>query len=864
MNSSSRARLVAPFALSALLVACSSPPRSLPGPVDFPRSPTRPGLSIGTGTSPQRPTETVVSDLPPAPVTEPARSADVPSVSPPNAGEEVSMAIEQTPLPMFIQILFGSVLKVPYSMDQTINARTDIVTFKTSQPISRAKMQEVAVNLLRSYQLSVLDLGGVIRIVPESAQAGAAPPILRRGKTLPETPESLRQAFHHVEVDVVKASDISQWLRQILGTRVNVVDDAARNGFLLSGTQADLRLALDLIRTLDQPRMRGRVAKRITPAFMNPNELSARLNDVLTAQGYGVAVGQLTSVPILIIPVNAIGSIIVFTTNDEVMDQVIRWARELDRPLSAQTQNGIYTYAVKYADAQELAKTLGEILTGSVGSAAAPVPAAAAGQGLGGAAAPPRTSGSNSRVVVNSPTNTLIIRGTSPEEYQQIMALMRELDRPVKSAMIEVVVAELRLGGSQALGIEWNINPQTSSRGTIVGGTLGRLGIGSGGLTLGFANNAGQVVGILNTLASNNQARILSNPKVMARNGETASIQVGQEVPVVSSQQSSGLGGGLFGSTSGILQTIQYRSTGVILKVRPVINSGNRLDLEVSQEVSSAAETRTGVSASPTISTRRIDTKLSLRDGSTVLLGGLISRNDSDANTGIPYLKDIPGLGALFRTQNDSNDQTELLIMITPYVISDDFESEAITDAILKTFGDWAQDIRPARVLPIPGASVAPRSAPMPPTAVDPAARPGADAAAPTGRSDSMTRGQPPLLPNPSAPRQDSTAPMPANAPSPQAPLTVAPSSPAAPAAAAAPENAPKTTVDQGVTVSRPQAAPAATPPPESAPRPATPSTATPSTATPAGRQPAQPGKPVTDAQTRKEIEELLRKQLPR
>lgn len=869
MNSSSSARVVAPFAFAVLLAACSSPPRSLPGPVDFPRSPVPAGLSIGNNSPrPQRPTETVISDLPPSPISEPKRSIETPSVSPTNAGDEVSMALEQTPLPMFIQILYGNVLKVPYSMDQTINARTDIVTFKTSQPISRGKLQQVAVNLLRSYQLAVLDLGGVIRIVPEGSQAGSAPPILRRGKTLPETPESLRQAFQHVEVDVVKASDISQWLRQILGTRVNVVDDAALNGFLLSGTQADLRLALELITTLDQPRMRGRVAKRITPAFMNPIELSARLNDVLTAQGYGVAVGQLTSVPILIIPVNAIGSIIVFTTNDVVMDQVLRWARELDRPLSVQTQNGIYTYAVKYADAQELAKTLGEILTGSVGSPATAIAPAATGQGLSGATAPlapARTSSSNSRVVVNSPTNTLIIRGTTPEEYQQIMALLRELDRPVKSAMIEVVVAELRLGGSQALGIEWNINPQTSSRGTIAGGTLGRLGIGSGGLTLGFANSAGQVVGILNTLASNNQARILSNPKVMARNGETASIQVGQEVPIVSSQQSSGVGGGLFGSASGILQTIQYRSTGVILKVRPVINSGNRLDLEVSQEVSSAAETRTGVSASPTISTRRIDTKLSLRDGSTVLLGGLISRNDSDANTGIPYLKDIPGLGALFRTQSEGQDQTELLIMITPYVISDDFESEAITEAILKTFGGWAQDIRPARVMPFPGSAPATPGTAMPPAVVDPAPSVDSGQAPQMRRSDRSNPEQSPLLPDPSMPRQIPPA-TPGSAPGATPPPAV---SPAADAAAAAAESAAKTTVDQGVTISRPQA-PAAPPgsnpttDPSLKPGASTPSTGTPPANSNSARQPAQPGKPVTDSQIKKEVEELMKKQLPR
>ncbi|MEO8281591.1 MAG: hypothetical protein ABI564_17970, partial [Ideonella sp.] len=312
-----------------------------------------------------------------------------------------------------------------------------------------------------------------------------------------------------------------------------------------------------------------------------------------------------------------------------------------------------------------------------------------------------------------------------------------------------------------------------------------------------------------------------------------------------------------------ILQTIQYRSTGVILKVRPVINSGNRLDLEVSQEVSSAAETRTGVTASPTISTRRIDTKLSLRDGSTVLLGGLISRNDSDANTGIPYLKDIPGLGALFRTQSDSNDQTELLIMITPYVISDDFESEAITDAILKTFGDWARDIRPARVLPLQGATPGTLGTPFPPVMGNPAVTPFPNPVPQPRSSDAANPEQSPLLPEPSAPRQSPSAKPAGNSPAAAVP-TISPAAAAAAAAAGA-DNGPKTALDQGVIVSRPPPAP--TPTTDSAVKPGVvaPATTPPSAANPnAVKQPAQPGKPVTDPQVKKEIEELLKKQLPR
>ena len=175
----------------------------------------------------------------------------------------------------------------------------------------------------------------------------------------------------------------------------------------------------------------------------------------------------------------------------------------------------------------------------------------------------------------------------------------------------------------------------------------------------------------------------------MARNGETATIQIGDEVPVITSQQSGSITGG------GVLQTVQYRSTGVILKVRPIIHSGSRLDLEVSQEVSSAASTRTGVSISPTITTRKVDTKLTLRDGSTVLLAGLISGETGDTNAGIPYVKDIPVLGNLFKNTNTTNKRTELIILITPYVINDEYEAESITESFKNSLGDWAKETLP-------------------------------------------------------------------------------------------------------------------------------------------------------------------------
>jgi general secretion pathway protein D len=188
----------------------------------------------------------------------------------------------------------------------------------------------------------------------------------------------------------------------------------------------------------------------------------------------------------------------------------------------------------------------------------------------------------------------------------------------------------------------------------------------------------------LNALATANKATILSSPRVQARNGETATIQVGQDVPIITGSTTVTAG------TTGVLQTIQYRTTGVVLKVKPVIHSGDQIDLDVTQEVSDAQSTKTGVADSPTFNTRKVDTKLTLRIGATVMLGGPISEEKSRGDSGIPFLKDIPVVGSLFSNQTGSGSRRELIVLITPYVINDAHDAEALTDAFRQSLGPWA------------------------------------------------------------------------------------------------------------------------------------------------------------------------------
>jgi len=463
---------------------------------------------------------------------------------------------------------------------------------------------------------------------------------------------------------------------------------------LISGTPDNVQAALEAIRMLDQPVMAGGQSLAINPVNWSAEDLSRRMIEVLLAQGYAVQPqGQGTTpggirYPIIVLPVASINTVYVFARGDEVIKHISDLARALDKPSErGGVGKNFFTYAVKHKDAATLAETLQQLLSGVAARTAAPGPGGAAAQA---------NIGRNS-VVVDKSTNTLIFQ-VAQEEYAQVIALLQTLDRPARAALIEVTVAELSVDDSARLGVEWGFSDSQGA-----GGTVGGLGLGTAGFNYRILNAVGGVKVALNALATANRATILSSPRVLARNGEMATIQVGQEVPIVTSQQSTNTNNNA--GNAQVLQTIQYRSTGVILRVKPVIHSGDQIDLDVSQEVSSAASTSTGVSASPTFSTRKIDTKLTLRNGATVMLGGLISEDTSRGNTGVPGLKNIPILGHLFSNQNQTGGRRELIVLITPYLINDNTDAEAVTEAFRRVLGPWATS--PSR---LPGAAAPPVS----------------------------------------------------------------------------------------------------------------------------------------------------------
>jgi general secretion pathway protein D len=637
--------------------------------------PVAPAASAATSAPPakQPTTRLFQTPLPPGQVETSAVATAAGTPVPNDPLLETVVALEQLPLPVFIDTVFVAILKRNISVDPAIAQRKELVSLKSGKTQTASALYEASKSVLKSFGINVVEYNGLVRITQGTGNSGFIPEV-RRGRALPDVPAALRPVFQIVDLQTVSPGSIAPWLRTIFGQRVQVQDDATVQAVIVSGQSDDVAAAVETIRLLDQPTMRGRSSARIAPLFWSADEMAKRLAEILTAQGYSVATAAGAQAPVILLPVPPLNSVLVFARNDEVLNHVLRWATEIDQPASGRGSAGYFTYAVRNLDAAELAKTLQEVMNPAAGATATP-------------------GSVRSRVVVNPGSNTLIIQG-SPTEYQQWFGLLQELDRPPRSALVTVTIAEVRLNVGEQLGFEWMLKEFQSGGYNVDVKTLGAFGTaGIGGLSA-VINAAGSNSprALLNALASTSRVRVLANPSVMARNGESAFIQVGSEVPVVTSQQATGNtaspvpGGGAV--PQGVLQTIQYRPTGVILRVKPVIHSGGRIDLDVEQEVSSAASTRTGVSASPTISTRRITTKLTVTDGATVLLGGLMQETASNTDTGVPILKDVPLIGNLFKSRDDVRDRVELVVLITPYVISDEFEAQAITSAFKRQF-NW-------------------------------------------------------------------------------------------------------------------------------------------------------------------------------
>lgn len=616
---------------------------------------------------------------------------------PPLKVSEIDAVVPPLDLPMFIDLVFGEMLQVPYVTGPGVAARKEIVQLRSSGTMPARTFLDLVKVALGDYGVRVSLENGVYQVVEDSALQTRRPRFIK-SRSRPDTPVTLRPIVQFVELNAVSAGDMSAILQQAFGSQgqnLKFEPDPESNYIVLTGLPDDVNAALSIIYEMDELRYAGTQVQRYTPGHWNSGELAREVERILTAEGWQISTRESTPRPILLLPVAYSNDLLVFSRTPEARARVNFWLSELDRPIQKADGPQLFVYNVKNLNAEVLALTANQVLSGGqLRDPASIIEAQARAQrtGAAGAAGANGTNGAAPGAigdfVVDPLGNRLIFSGTS-SEYERVLPMLKQLDVPPPEVLIEVMIAQVTLTDSTQFGVDWTIRNLSDNNlvgntaagltdaGSGLSGIVSRGGFGPAGIAFGIFSPDVDVS--IDAFAENSQVNILSTPRLVARSGSSASVQVGTDVPIITSQRAAPNQTGA-GDLLDTLQTIEYRSTGIILNIEPIVFSDNRIDLTISQEVSSTSAPAAGAIPSPTINNTSVSTLLSLQDGATAVIGGLIQDTVNRNENGVPFLKDVPIFGNLFSSDSVSVDRTELVILITAYVLRNQADRDAFVE----------------------------------------------------------------------------------------------------------------------------------------------------------------------------------------
>lgn len=597
-------------------------------------------------------------------------------------GEPLNVTIPPQPLPSFVNTVFGEILELPFALGPGVSERTEVLTLRSVRNVTPEAFLGLVEQTLADYGTAVVYEDGLFRVLARDSLAAGVPEFVR-ARSRPDVPSQLRPVVQFIQLDAIDSADMEAILRQAFPDAAQLRIQTRRdvNALTLTGLSDDVELALSLVERMDNLRFAGQRVVAITPENWEPTDLANTISEILTLEGFVVGVGARVARPITLLPLPFTGQIMIFAANNTALAHVIDTAQRLDEAAATGEVKSAHVYDVRHANAEDLAGVVAGVLdqlSGDDAPSATPAP----NSGDGSASA---------RLSTDTIGNRIVFVGTTAE-FAQVRDLLERLDTPIGEVLIEVTIAEVTLNDQTDFGIEFLMN---TFGGDVTLQTAGGLGLASGGLSAVIVS--GDVDLFAGASATNSQINVLSTPRVVARSGSEATVQVGSDVPIITTQRAAN---SEFQGSTDVLQTIQYRSTGVLLSVAPRVYSGDRIDLTISQEVSSATANPNQAIASPIISNRLLTSELTLQDGQTAVLGGLMENRFDNGQTGVPWAKDIPVFGRLFRTETLSTSRTVLLILVTPYLLDNSSDRARFVDYLTGQVNDaFVAQLRPSGTL---------------------------------------------------------------------------------------------------------------------------------------------------------------------
>ncbi|REL34893.1 secretin N-terminal domain-containing protein [Thalassotalea euphylliae] len=578
-----------------------------------------------------------------------------------NTSKNIKIAADGLNLSAFIHHLFGELLSIDYVLDDKAAADSYTVSLNLKEGMTALAAFELAEDLLEQREYTLVNKNNVLYVIAKDTAGQSKSFSYGIGKEAGDLPSSGQDVFQVVPLLYSSASSYSLILRSISNAQFS--QSRTGNLLFLSGKREDVAKALEFVRLIDQPNALAQHIGVINLVFNDAEDFATQLKTVMEGEGISVGINDQQNSSVVLVPLVSKGMIIAFAKSDVIAKRVDFWTKQLD-VASNKGEVGYFIYHPRYARAADLGESLSAIVDVSGGSSNRESNNSAANPNKASQPTSKRrtsvNSNSNITVAVDERSNTLIINGTGVE-YQKLLPIIKSLDILPKQVFLEMTLAEVTLRDDFKKGVEFAYG-ETSGNNTFSLGTDGALGLDAvGGFSYSFVGQNGNIRTALSQ--DNSLVNILSRPSLVVRDGVTASITVGTDIPVVGSTTTDPIGG------ERETTSIDYRKTGIELEVTPTVNAQGVVIMNINQKISNTVDGGAVVNGSPSIFERSVTTEVVANSGQTIVLGGLISENNTVSESKVPFFGDIPLIGHLFRVDTDLTDKTELVILVTPQII---------------------------------------------------------------------------------------------------------------------------------------------------------------------------------------------------
>ena len=448
-----------------------------------------------------------------------------------------------------------------------------------------------------------------------------------------------------IPLEFIGTTEMIRLLEPITGSSVKLQPIPKRNILLISGAREEINAAIEAVNVFDVDVLKGKSVGLFKLRAAEPEAVVEELN-LIFETGDG---GSLQNV-VSFIPSQRLSAVLVVTSRKSYLSEAEKWVRDLDKTAGGAKRRPV-VYSLNNRSAVELAPILEGMLDQVSGSEGAPTQGAP-------------------KIVADDTKNAVVVWGNDTEQ-ESFARLIQSLDTTPVQVLLEATIAEVSLNDDLDFGLRWFFERGEFS-GRFSDASNGSTGANFPGLSFMFQGASSAVT--LNALSSITDVNVVSSPSLLVLDNQEALLQIGDEVPIATQQVVD-----TANPNAPIVNTISFRDTGIILKVKPRVSSSGRVVLDIEQEVSSVSSTTTSGIDSPTISQRKITTNIAVDNGQTIALGGLIQESKNQTKSKVPVAGDIPVLGNLFKRKGDKLAKTELLVLITPRVIRNGTEARSVT-----------------------------------------------------------------------------------------------------------------------------------------------------------------------------------------